>query len=259
MEYVLVKIRAKSTHDDSDEHSISGYDFKVTGDRFLQYSGASVVEPDPQLDARLFAGGETEGWAPFLVGQGEGNLILVFDEIMNFDQDRRRYIALDDGASISVPTELFAIEPTDLGADRSAPAPFGEAIMTDDWKVNFLEVFRGAEAWTMVQQANQFNDPPPQGMEYVVVKVRVQNIGTEDLPQTIDGYYFDSTGSANVLYDLPSVVAPEPSLDIALFPGGEFEGWVTLQVAQGETNVMAVFEPPFSFSSENRRFMLLEP
>ncbi|MEW6713296.1 MAG: hypothetical protein AB1403_25975, partial [Candidatus Riflebacteria bacterium] len=65
MEYLLVKIHAKSTYADSDEHSISGCDFDVTGDKLINYtcSMASVVEPDPQLDASLFSGGETEGWA----------------------------------------------------------------------------------------------------------------------------------------------------------------------------------------------------
>jgi len=75
MEYLLVKLHVKSTYADSDEHSISGSDFKVTGDRLIEYFTASVVEPDPQLDAQLFTEGETEGWSSYLIGQGEGNLI----------------------------------------------------------------------------------------------------------------------------------------------------------------------------------------
>ena len=75
----------------------------------------------------------------------------------------------------------------------------------------------------------------------------------------MDSLYFSTTGSANAIYDNPFVVAPEPALDAYLYPGGETEGWVVLQVAKGETNIMAIFEPIFSFSNADKRFMSLEP
>jgi len=186
-------------------------------------------------------------------------LILIFDELFSFDEDRRRFIALDEGASVTVPSELSTIQPTDLGTERTDPAAFGETIITEDWKATLLEVIRGEEAWTMVQEANQFNDPPAEGMEYIVVRVHAQYIGTKDSPEQIDGYYFNTTGSASVLYDLPSVVDPEPVFDATLFPGGEIEGWVVLQAAQEETEIIAIFEPLFSLSSANKRFISLEP
>ncbi len=259
MEYLIVKLHVKCTYDDNEEHSISGGDFSVTGDRFIEYSGAAAVEPDPPLDARLFKDGETEGWSAYLIGQGEGNLILIVDELLSFDDDRRRFIALDDGASITVAPELSQIEPTELGVNRNDPAPFGEMVTTEDWKVRLLEAKRGDDAWTMVQEANQFNEPPAEGMEYVVAKVYVRYISTKDQPNQIGGSYFETTGSANELYDLPSIVDPAPQLDVTLFPGGEFEGWITFQVAQGETNTVVVFEPLFSLSSKNKRFLSLEP
>ena len=167
MEYLLAKIHAKCTYADSEEHSISGYDLNVTGDRLIQYSPASVVDPDPSLDAQLYKDGETEGWVSFAVGQGERNLMLIIDELANFNDDRIRFIALDEGASISVDPDLSEIAFTDLGKDRTSPAPFGETIITEDWKANFLEVVRGDEAWTMIQAVNQFNELPADGMEYV--------------------------------------------------------------------------------------------
>jgi hypothetical protein len=261
MEYLLVKISAKSTYTDSDEHSISGCDFDVTGDRLINYTCgmAIVVEPDPQLDARLYSGGETEGWAAYLVAQGEGNLMLVVDESFNFDSDARRYIALDDGASLGIPSDLVSIKPTDAGKDRSAPAPRSEKIITDDWELSILDVIRGDEAWKMAQEANQFNDPPQEGFEYIAVKVHVRYIGTEDKPSSMDGSFFKSTGSAGILHDAPSVVDPSPQLDISLYPGGEFEGWIVVQASVGETNMMLVFEPLFDFSGKNKRFISLEP
>ena len=39
------------------------------------------------------------------------------------------------------------------------------------------EVVRGEDAWTMVQDANEFNNPPANGMEYIAVKIHVRYIG----------------------------------------------------------------------------------
>ncbi len=261
MEYLLIKIHAKSTYADSEEHTIGGCDFDVTGDRLVSYTCgmASVVAPDPQLDATLFSGGETEGWVAYLVAQGEGSLMLVVDEILNFESDAKRYIALDDGASISISPDLASITPTDAGKDRNTPAPRTEKTITEDWELSIVEVVRGDGAWKMIQEANQFNEPPLEGFEYIAVKVHVRYIGTEDKAEFIDGSFFKSTGSAGVLYDAPTVVDPSPQLDISLYPGGEYEGWIVVQASQGETNMSLVFEPLFDFSGGNKRFISLEP
>ncbi len=220
---------------------------------------ASVVEPDPQLDASLFSGGEAEGWAAYLISLNETNLILVVDELFNFDSDAKRYIALEEGASINISSDLENIQPTDLGKERNEPAPRTETVVTEDWELLITDVIRGNEAWTMVQEANQFNEPPLEGFEYIAIKVRTRYIGTEDKAVNIDGTFFKSTGSAGVLYDAPTIVDPLPQLDISLYPGGEFEGWIVVQASVDETNMMLVFEPLFDFGGRNKRFILIEP
>jgi hypothetical protein len=258
-EYLLVKLRVTCTYPDRAVHAISKHDFKVTGDRLIEYFTASAVAPEPALDAELTRGEETEGWGVYLVGEGEGNLILIVDEVEVYEQEHRRFIALDPGASFTVPSELTYITPTVLGITRSAPAPFGERVTTENWEVQVLETIRGEAAWEMVQAANQFNQPPSVGMEYVLLKVYVRYIGTRDQPGHIRESYFETMDGDGVLYDTPSVVDPAPQLDAALFPGGMFEGWVTLQAPQGETDIVAVFEPWLSFSDEERRFLAIAP
>ena len=117
MEYLLIKLYVKSTYADSEEHNINLCNFGVAGDRLNLYTcgSAPVVGPKPQLDFDLVRGGEAEGWAQFMVAQGEGNMILVFDEAMNFDGDSEWFIALDEGALASVSPDLAEIEPNDLG------------------------------------------------------------------------------------------------------------------------------------------------
>lgn len=257
MEFVLVKIYAKSTYADGEAHFISGRDFYLTGDLHIRHKSPSVVDPDPILDAELFPDGETEGWAAFVAGIDEGNLILVFDELY-FDAERLSFIALDDGASVSIPPELSDIEPNDLGIERTNPAPFGEKVVTEDWELQVLEVVRGDDAWSMVQEVNQINKPPEEGMEYIAVRVRARNIGDEDDAELIDSTWFETTGDANAIHNAPTVADPDPILFFRLYPGGEAEGWVVVQAQIGEQGVMLIFEPVFDSSGENTRYLLLQ-
>lgn len=109
-----------------------------------------------------------------------------------------------------------------------------------------------------MQEANQYNEPPAEGMEYIAVKVQVRYISTVDESGYIDGSYFKTLGSANVLYDWPSVVDPDPALDATLYPGGRYEGWTVVQAAKGETGLILQFELLLDFSDKNKRFLTLE-
>ncbi len=260
MEYILIKIHVKCLYEDDEEHSIGNYDFNVTGDKAILYttSMASVVKPEPELDATLFSGGETEGWTSFIVAQGEGNLILVVDESWDFEEGNERYIALDAGASIAIPPELFAITPSKDGESRKLPIPYNEKLVTDNWETSIIEVVRGEAAWSMVQSANQFNEAPSEGHEYIAVNFFVRNIGMDDKPQNINSYFYRITGSSNILHELPMVVNPEPALDISLFPSGEYIGWVVFESIIGETDLMVAFEETWSFDSEYRYIALDE-
>jgi hypothetical protein len=258
MEYLLLKLYVRSTYSDDDEHNISNWDFNLTGDRLIRYGPASVVTPDPQLDFTVYTGGEGEGWISFPIGEGESNLILIFDEFANFDDDRFRYIAVEEGAKVEVPLEVRDIQPTDLGMQRTNPAPLGQTVTTEDWEVTVQDVIRGEEAWLMAEDANMFNDPPDEDMEYIAVTFHVRYIGTGESFESIDSSFFNTTGDNGVVYDIPSVVDPEPALDAALFPGGEYTGWIVLQAAEGETGMKVIFQPWTDFTDENKRFLALE-
>lgn len=257
-EYLLLKLHVRSLHDDDETHWISESDFGVTGERLIQYRPTEAVPPEPVLDAELYGGGKTEGWAVYLVGAKEENLMVVIDEVFNFDADRRRYVALQPGTSVGISEALYDLEANDRGTARDTPAPLGETMRTPNWEVAVQETVAGDAAWRQVQAANQFNDPPEEGRQYVLVKVHARYIGIAERPMNIDEYAFQSTGSAGTLYDLPSVVTPRPVLDQWLYPGGETTGWVTLQSAIDETDLKAVFEPAWGLTGETR-FLALEP
>lgn len=258
MEYLLVRVKARNISTVEEERSIGQADFSLTGSKYVKYSTAYIVTPEPALDASLFPNGEAEGWIPLMAAQGETGLILIYDELMNLDSDSQRFVALEEGAVQSIPAELAAIQPNEVGLDRSSPAALGEMVVTEDWEITILEAQRGEPAWSSILAANQFNEPAADGMEYVLARVKVRSIGESETAESASAYFFKSTGSANEMHDNVYVVSPVPALDASLFPGGEATGWVTLQAKIGETGLMAVFEPIFAFSDSEKRFLRLE-
>lgn len=207
----------------------------MTGSNNIQYSTASVVPTEPAIERNLYSGGETEGWLGFMVAQGENNLILILNESANWEEDRYRYFAVDEGAKL------------------------GEKVITQDWEVQVQEVLRDEQAWTTIKEANQFNEPPAEGMEYVLALIKVRYIGQALQAQSIDSFSFKSKGSRNVLYDQPSVVAPEPTISAYLFPGGEYQGWVVLSAEKGEEKLTLAYQPYMDWDDTNKRFLSLEP
>ncbi len=255
-EYLLVKIKVKCTYTDKEQHSISASDFKVTGDRLIAYSPLDVTVPDPPLDNVLQAGEVVQGWAAFMVGGNEHDLILAVDEIANDSPDRLRYIALEDGASIGIPANLVAIQATGVGTTPSQPAPRNAKVVTNEWEVSVLDVIKGKTAIDMVM-ANSYNLPPDDGMQYIVVKVYVRYRSTVDQPMGVDNYYFTTTDSTGTTYDFTSVISPSPALDVALFPGGEYAGYVVVQSSLNSSNLTLVFQSVDDTTGESLRYISL--
>jgi len=255
-EYLMVKVRAKSLHIDGQSHLITGGDFKLTGDRVTRYLPVGVVPPAPPLGAEVFSSGETEGWIVYAIDQGEEQLMVDFDPLVSTDY-QPVFIALQPGAAISVDPMLSDVAPTDLGRTHEQPAQLGDTLITDDWQVTILEAIRGSKAYDMAKAANQFNDPPAAGMEYLAVRARVKSLNPKDDFVLIDSGSFKTIGDKQVLYDAPAVVDPEPVLQAYLYPGGEVEGWVILQIGQGEHSAQIVFDPLFDIEHSNRRYIAL--
>ena len=256
-EYLLVKIKVKCNYTDKDQHSISASDFKVTGDRLVAYNPMDVTVPEPALDNVLQAGEETQGWAAYVVGKNEHDLILAVDEIANDSPDRIRYIAIEGGASISIPDNLADIQATDVGTLSSQPAPRSVKVITNEWEVSILDVIKGKNALDMVM-TNAYNLPPDNGMTYIVVKVYVRYRGTVDRPVGIDNYYFTTTDSSGTLYDFTTVFSPAPALDIGLFPGADYAGYVVVQSSVNSSNLTLVFQAIDDTTGESLRYISLD-
>ncbi|MCA9995272.1 MAG: hypothetical protein KDE56_05980 [Anaerolineales bacterium] len=238
-EYLLLKLWVKNNSSDLDEQSLG---LHVTGNALkTHYSfDSDVVEPDPQLDTYLPGNSESIGWEAYRIQRDEGNLMLMLDDWSDYEAGYL-YVALSPGAAIAVPEALTGVEKTAVGITPNDPAPFGQMVTSDDWQARVAEVVTGDDAWQLVYDANQFNDPPPAGHSYLAVKLWLRYIGLVEGPHYTTDDLFTIVGSTVAQ---PSVVDPEPEMRFELFPGGEAEGWLVWLVADNEANTLLRFSTP---------------
>ena len=92
----------------------------------------------------------------------------------------------------------------------------------------------GATAWQMIKEANMFNDPPPAGQKYILVKFRFKALEMES--ETLEAYsvYFEAVSKDGVVYESAIVVQPEPDLWADLYEGGEYEGWAAFLINEND-------------------------
>ncbi len=257
--YLIATLQLTNVSTDPEARSAAfALNLRVTGQRNILYSRARVVPPTP-LERDLFPGGTQVGQIVFSIPVDETNLMFCVQEIAVFHQCAA-FVAIDPGATLVPDQGLAAIEPNQAGSQRTAPAPMGELVITNDWELVVTDVVRGAAALELVQAANTFNTSPDAGMEYVAVKLRARLINSQrpDEVRSIDQLFLNITGEQNVVYERPLVVAPMPIFEAHLFPGGSIEGWEVFQVANGEQQLMLVFEPPLALFARDTRFLSLE-
>jgi hypothetical protein len=259
-EYYLVKLRVEATFRGEGRRLYP----KITGADRVERLPVSAVTPEPRFPSNNAEPGQSfEGWIPYLIPTGEQDLLLFIEQLTGPEDTYPLYVALDEGAQIADDPALAEIVPTKLGTDPREPAAIGELVVSEDWELSLLEVVRGEAAMAMLLEANQFNDPPSEGMEYALVRVRARYIGITgtDAAVMIDSLDFKAlpAGSSDPEADLiksPAAVEPEPPIDAYLFPGGEREGWATIELPKGQPGALLIFNP--GFNEINLRYFALE-
>ena len=153
--------------------------------------------------------------------------------------------------SIPRPTATPTLEPTatatpepSLG-DRGNPVPFGHTVevATGDplqhWEIAILETH--PDSWDVIQAKNQFNDPPEDGMQFYMLRLRAKYLGPDST--TFDGD-FKSLGDSGLVYETyPScgVIPDEIDTYAELFTGGQIEGNECWPIATGDAESLVMF------------------
>jgi hypothetical protein len=158
----------------------------------------------------------------------------------------------------STPSPEPTIEPTPVSTPetgtRKNPASIGQVITGSltkggdplcSYELCITSVIRGESAWEAIKKANQFNDEPTEGFEYILVSVRVKNtmdLSGNDEPLEINRYDFDLARSDDSIdSNQPIVVLPTPELDAKLYEGSEDEGYIAFLVNKSDLNVKTIF------------------
>lgn len=149
-------------------------------------------------------------------------------------------------------TTTTTTAPQPSGSQQS-PLPQGQSATVGEYTVTVVSFDPAATAAVMAE--NQFNDEPPEGQTYALVRLRVQYQGTDEGNPWVDlttGY----VGSDARAYSDPDCGAVEPdgfSDQPTLFPGGESEANFCLLMPQAVVGTGAIYvEPTFSFSNDDR-------
>ncbi len=251
-EYVLLRLWARSRIPNGEKRKLGLW---MTGEMGVLRNKGGAVTPTPRL-LYEFSQEQIEGWVTFLVPADEGHRMLVFRE---YETDNRyRYVALEEGALILTDLALDDISVTSTGITPKQAAALGETVTTEEWEITVEEVVVGEKAWEILYETNSYNDPPKEGLKYVLVSVRARYIGIDEGPVPILTIDFATLGSERQRYEPPSVVEPEPAFSsVSLYPGGSYTGWVALQVNEGAEEPFLVVEP--GYDDANRRYLRLTP
>jgi len=92
MEYILATLRVTNLGDPAKTKSISSLHFRAVGDKGVIYDSPLMVVLEKELSVELFGGGTSEGQLALEVGQGEGNLVLIYDSGLDTEA---RYLSLE--------------------------------------------------------------------------------------------------------------------------------------------------------------------
>lgn len=255
-EYVLMQMRVTHTNQRAEEESVG---ISLTGSEALEYYSfnSGITPPSPYLVSSVKGGESSEGWYVYTIAKGETDLMLIVDDYSLFD-DPLTYVALEEGASLLVPTELTAVQPTNRGTDIHEPAPFGSTVINEDWEVTITDVIIGDEAWDILLEANQFNDPPGSDTDYILVQVSIRYIGQGDKPIHISSYNLKLLNSAGEEYADPALVEPTPRFDFDMYPGAEAVGWLGYAAFKDDSGFMLRFNPTYSADSPEIRYLSLD-
>ena len=126
--------------------------------------------------------------------------------------------------------------PTVEVGTRANPVPFGiphPVVFNNDivFTLTITKTIRGQEAFNVIYSANMYNDPAPEGQEYILY-YGIVNYLTSNNPDKIleiSDSNFKSI-SNNQIIDYPWLVLPKPEFNLKLFQGGLGEGYFALLV-----------------------------
>jgi hypothetical protein len=133
---------------------------------------------------------------------------------------------------------------------RNNPVPFGKPFLTKQGlEITATDIHNGGSAWSIIQEANMFNDEPDPDMKYVIVTFKVRNVSSPKEYVYVSDADFDLVGSSNLLFhtfDKSAVLEDEGPLSAfreTLYHGGSHTASTHFYVPQNETDMLLIWDP----------------
>ena len=143
--------------------------------------------------------------------------------------------------------------------------PFGTTVEVrgeddeDHWEITVLDTIPDATA--MVLAENQFNDPPEEGHQFYMVKVRAKYLGPGSTTFS-SGSRLRAVGDGAIVYttfrDRCGVIPDNFKSSRELFTGGQTEGNECWQIASADADsLVMILDPPLFSRDEERTWFSL--
>lgn len=131
-------------------------------------------------------------------------------------------------------------------------AAYGETAANDKWAVTLLETIRGDAAWALIEPASPVNQPPPPEQEYLLLRVRLQYLGSEAESPAVWRTSFLLVDAQGQTLERVTQIPPNPAFElyVSLAPQATHEGWIVLMAPRDVTDLTVLFRPDSSRYSE---------
>ncbi len=264
-EYALAKIFLRCTSMDDSTHSLGLSEMFITGSHNQAYGDSMDSWPQPEfLYEDMYTAEAVEGWIDAVIPTDEQELMVVLDVYEDSIRDTR-FLALEAGASISLPAQLANLQSNDLGVSIENPATVGQKVVSPAWEITLLDSIRGQEAETILGTDNDYYEPPAAGYEYLLLQVKLRYADPNDLPVWVGPDTFSTLDESGYTVNGDWIYIPRQSdrvwLSSRILPGAELEGWVPVTIIAGTARPIVAFEPD-SYSSgsaeENLRYLAVK-
>ncbi len=114
--------------------------------------------------------------------------------------------------------------------------------LTDDgFEITVLQVERGWEAWSTLAGYSTFNSEPEEGLEYLLIAVRIKLRGEPRQSKRVPEFNFQVAGESGALYDRALSVVLASDLPTVLSGGASVEAELAFLVPQEEPGLVLVY------------------
>ncbi len=285
----LVQVRLAAEHTGTERGSsadVNDLKFCLAGSMHTLYLDStdqySDEGPSPVFGKGYGAEQVRNGWLTFEnVAEGDDDFVLAVREassILSRDADFL-YLELESGANI-VRDRSEVQRPTDTGIDLEDPVSLGEEAVTSAFRIEIVESHLGSEAERLLSSTSLFNPDPRPGKKFFLFELRVTNVARGNSPASISSSQFSADGFSQTVAALiagtagsgsggsdvtkgvaanPFLELPGEKLEVTLYQGGSFDGWILLEVDE-ETVPLVVYDPKFGTGirpDEDRRYFSL--